>query len=57
MKFCHCRSREERGATGAEYALVISFVSLLLIAATVSLGGGFVTWASSIADIVGDLLS
>jgi Flp pilus assembly pilin Flp len=57
MKFRHHRGPNERGATGVEHALVISFVSLLVVAATVTLGGGFVTWAATIADTIGMLLS
>jgi Flp pilus assembly pilin Flp len=49
--------RQERGVTAVEYALVISFVSLLVVAAAVSLGSGFTVWASSVADEIGTLLS
>jgi len=47
----------ELGVAGTEYALVISFVSLVVIAAAVSLGGGFVAWASTLVNTVGTLLS
>lgn len=57
MKVLHHRGFGERGATGVEYALVISFVSLFVIAAAVSLGGGFVEWAATLADTIGTLLS
>lgn len=57
MKICHVRGREERGVTGTEYALVISFVSLLVIASAVSLGSGFVDWAATVANTIETLLS
>jgi Flp pilus assembly pilin Flp len=49
--------KDERGVTAVEYSLVIGFVSLAVIAAAVSLGGGFVTWANDLVDLVGTLLS
>ncbi len=57
MRIVHDRRVEAQGATGAEYALVISFVSLLVIAAVVSLGSRFVTWTSTLADTIATLLS
>jgi len=51
------RSERELGVAGTEYALVISFVSLVVIAAAVSLGGGFVSWATTLANTIGTLLS
>ncbi|MEO6606824.1 MAG: Flp family type IVb pilin [Aeromicrobium sp.] len=47
----------ERGATGVEYALIIGFVSLAIVAAAVSLGGGFNVWAGTVVDTVADLLN
>lgn len=50
-------SAQERGVTAIEYALVISFVSLVVVGAAVNLGSGFTVWAGSIADQIGILLS
>jgi hypothetical protein len=36
---------------------VISFVSMLLVAAAVTLGSNFTVWAGSLADELGTLLS
>lgn len=57
MKYYKGTCVRERGATGVEYALVIGFVSLVIVGAAVSLGSGFNVWASSLADVLGDLLS
>ena len=57
MNFDHNRGLDEHGATGVEYALVISFVSIVVVAAVVSLGGGFDVWAAALVDTVSDLLS
>lgn len=57
MKFYLHKRDRERGATGTEYALLIGFVSLAIVAAAVSLGGGFNVWAGTVVDTVADLLS
>ena len=57
MKFYQRRRACERGATGTEYALLIGFVSLAIVAAAVSLGGGFNVWAGELVDTISTLLS
>lgn len=56
MEIHHKRCARERGATGTEYALVIGFISLAIVAAAVSLGGGFNVWAAGVVETVADLL-
>lgn len=56
MRIHQDKRAREQGATGTEYALVIGFVSLAIVAAAVSLGGGFNVWAATVVDTVGDLL-
>ena len=53
----HNRGLNEHGATGVEYALVISFVSLVLVAAVVSLGGVFNVWVGNLVETIAALLS
>lgn len=57
MKSILRRSRDERGATAVEYALVIGLVSSLLVAAAVNLGGGFTVWVTALIDTVDGLLN
>lgn len=57
MEIHHDKHARERGATGTEYALVIGFVSLAIVAAAVSLGEGFNAWAGGVVDTVAALLS
>jgi Flp pilus assembly pilin Flp len=57
MKICPRRRTDHQGVTSVEYALVIGLVSLVVIAAAVSLGDGFTVWATTLADTVGSLLS
>lgn len=57
MKVFELRCARERGATAIEYALVIGLVSLATVAATVTLGDRFVTWATAVADTIGTMMS
>lgn len=57
MRYPHRRvTMRDHGVTGVEYAMVICFVSLLLVAGAVTLGGAFSTWANGITDQLGVLL-
>lgn len=56
MKNPRCRDACEAGVTGAEYALVVSFVSLLLVAGAVTLGSEFSAWTDGIVNQLGTLL-
>ncbi|WP_332643982.1 Flp family type IVb pilin [Aeromicrobium sp.] len=57
MKYIHDTPARERGATGVEYALVIGLVSLVIVGAAVSLGGGFAVWANTLVGAVDALLN
>ncbi|AXT85887.1 Flp family type IVb pilin [Aeromicrobium sp. A1-2] len=48
---------DETGATGVEYALIIGLVSLAMVGAAITLGGGFTTWAGTVVSAVGTLLN
>lgn len=57
MKILPRRRPDERGASAVEYALVVGLVSVLVVAAAVTLGSGFTTWASTLVGIVDGLLN
>lgn len=57
MKYIHDPRAREGGATAVEYALVIGLVSLVIVGAAVSLGGGFAVWANTLVGVVDALLN
>jgi Flp pilus assembly pilin Flp len=57
MNISHRRATNQQGVTSVEYALVVGLVSLVIVAATVTLADRFTTWVTALANTVGSLLS